>query len=842
MTLNRFFITYFLCFIFNFSIEAQEKNGKEPLKEVLKVLELRYQIAFTYADENIENLFIQIPDSSLKLKEVLSYLQQNTNLVFQKLDDRFVTISKSRNKTFSICGFLIDRESKKGIPGASIKVDEKFAISNDDGYFELHDLTKENTLTIRSLGFEELMLRGSDFEADPCKKILLRPSVAELKEVIIENFITQGISKKLDGSFQINTAQLGILPGLIEQDVLQTIQALPGIQSINERVSDINVRGGTNDQNLLLWDGIRMYQSGHFFGLISAFNPHLTEKVSLIKNGTSASLNEGVSSTIDIHSNDKIADSLNIGIGINLINADLFMKIPLSKKISIELSARRSIADIVQTPTYDQYFDRAFRDTEVTSSVDTDNGLIDTNEEFNFHDFSFKLLHHISDRDKLRINFINIENRIEFEENAEVDNMLEFRTSSLKQKNLASGISYSRTWNESFKTNVLLYLSTYDLSAVNFDILNDQKLIQENEVLDTGIKLNAAFTLSDNLSVSGGYQFFEVGVGNTEDINNPRFRRFIKDVVRTHAVYSEWDLSSNSRRSNLKLGVRANYFKKFETFRLEPRLNFSYLISDRFSLEVLGEMKTQTSTQVIDLQNDFLGIEKRRWRLANEEDVPLVTSQQLSAGFQYEFNDLLISFDAYLKEVEGITTASQGFQNQFQFVRTAGGYTAKGIDFLINKKFQRLNAWLSYSYAKNAFTFNDLVPPEFPNNLDITHSVDLAGSYQIGQFQISTGLKWHAGAPFTPPVEGSEITDNKINYDSPNAQRLEDYLRWDISTRYQMMIKNGVRVEFGASIWNVLDRENTVNQYYTIDSENQIEIVKQNSLGLTPNISMRLNF
>ena len=83
-------------------------------------------------------------------------------------------------------------------------------------------------------------------------------------------------------------------------DILQKIQAIPGISSINESISNINIRGGSNDQNLLLWDGIKMYHSGHFFGLISAFNPYLTDKVTLTKNGTSSQYNDGVSGTITI--------------------------------------------------------------------------------------------------------------------------------------------------------------------------------------------------------------------------------------------------------------------------------------------------------------------------------------------------------------------------------------------------------------------------------------------------------------------------------------------------------------------------------------------------------------
>ena len=94
--------------------------------------------------------------------------------------------------------------------------------------------------------------------------------------------------------------KLGILPGLIEADVLQVMQQIPGINSVNESVSSINARGGTHDQNLFLWNGIKMYQTGHFFGLISVFNPNLAHTISIIKSGSSAFYGESVSSVVDI--------------------------------------------------------------------------------------------------------------------------------------------------------------------------------------------------------------------------------------------------------------------------------------------------------------------------------------------------------------------------------------------------------------------------------------------------------------------------------------------------------------------------------------------------------------
>jgi hypothetical protein len=92
----------------------------------------------------------------------------------------------------------------------------------------------------------------------------LKPSKEELNQVMINVYLTPGLQKYIDGSTVLNTKKFGILPGLVDPDVLQSIQALPGVESTNESIANINVRGGTNDQNLMLWDNIKMYHSGHF--------------------------------------------------------------------------------------------------------------------------------------------------------------------------------------------------------------------------------------------------------------------------------------------------------------------------------------------------------------------------------------------------------------------------------------------------------------------------------------------------------------------------------------------------------------------------------------------------
>ena len=135
-------------------------------------------------------------------------------------------------------------------------------------------------------------------------------------------------------------------------------------------------------------------------------------------------------------------------------------------------------------------------------------------------------------------------------------------------------------------------------------------------------------------------------------------------------------------------GVRYNYLDKFKRHLLEPRLSFNQRFLNSFNLEILGEFKHQNTSQIINFQNDFLGIEKRRWRLSNDNDIPIIISKQVSAGLSYSDKGWLINLVGYYKNVNGITTSSQGFQNQYEFEAASGSYDAMGVDLLIRKQFK----------------------------------------------------------------------------------------------------------------------------------------------------------
>jgi len=668
-------------------------------------------------------------------------------------------------------------------------------------------------------------------------------AVQYLDEIFIENYLTKGISETYDGRYTFEPQKYGLIPGMIEPDLFQAVLALPGVQSVDERVSNINIRGGTNDENLILYEGIRMYQTGHFFGLISAFNPHLTEKVNTQKNGTPVKYGEGVSGVMTIENSDGIPDSFSGGVGVNFLAADAYVNTAIGDNFAMQLSARRSLTDLANTPTYEAYFRRIFEDSDLNST--SREASIDFAEEsFSFNDINAKLIWNINEKQTLSANVISIYNNLDYRDafTTAQQNTIESQ-SSLKQSSLAGSLEYARKWSNSFATTIQLMVSGYELDAVAANLSSEQTLVQENVVLDYGLRVENTFKWHSNWSTNIGYQFSEVGVTNLEDVNQPRFRSAIKEVIRTHSLYGDVSYQSNNKGTFITGGFRTNYIPKLDVLRIEPRLNLSQRLLDGVQLKIQGELKSQSLTQIIDLQQDFLGIEKRRWQLADGNNIPLVTSQQIGAGLSYNQKGWLAEVSAYLKEVDGISSRTQGFQNQFQFINDIGSYSIRGVEFLLNKQFSRLSTWVSYTLSENNYEFNNLFNNRvFPSNIDIRHNLNASGVYLSDHWKLGIGLNWNSGRPYTMPISQQDNGNTVIEFDRPNANRLPHYLRWDASANYELQLSSEIKGEFGVSLWNLSNRKNVVNRFYILDNTNTVVEVNNRGLGFTPNFSFRIYF
>ncbi|WP_253251093.1 TonB-dependent receptor [Flavobacterium sp. ACN6] len=814
-----------------------------PFKKIIIDIEKQHGVSFNYTEDNIADLELNPPKKSLSLDQKLDYLSIKTNLSFENIGNQFINIYKKEREQRIICGYVFSALDKKPIENANISLLNKTQFTTDsEGYFEFPKEDR-NTFIISHVGFVSKRITTGNSDSKNCLQIVLEPEITELHEIKTNAILASGISKNADGSIQIKPKKFGILPGLIEPDALQTMQQIPGVNSLDESVSSINVRGGTHDQNLFLWNGIRMFQTGHFFGLISVFNPNLAHTISIYKNGSSAFYGESVSSVVAICSNPETAEKNAFSAGINMINADVYAKYNLSKKSYIEISARKSITDFVETPTYKEYFDKIFQNTTITDFSQNQNIDYKSDKKFGFYDATLKYAQKIGSKDQLILDLITIKDNLEVFQSATVYDINKSENNVLRQQNYGGNLLWKRNWNNFNTTKINVYNSSYELLANQKTTLADQVVIQENTVNNNGVNLENNHIINSKFSLNDGYQFNEIGITNLEQVVNPDFYRKVKDVLRTHAFIVEGKYNDTISRIYFKAGTRINYIEKFKKYIVEPRLQFSYGINKNLNLELLGEMKSQNSQQIIDLQKDYFGIEKRRWIISNNTTIPIQRSRQLSLNLFYKKNDWLLDIENFYKKVSGITTSSQGFQNQLEFVRTTGDYEIWGAEMLVQKKMNHFLTWLSYTYNHNNYHFANYGYPTFPNNFQLMHTVSWAGIYEKNNFKIALGTKWSSGRPKTSPdLSQFDPSDPVLLYNKPNSTNLRIFSQVNISSTYKWETADGIQYKIGISILNILNRKNEISEYYRISSlTNSIEEVETFALQRTPNVSFRVS-
>lgn len=833
----------FLFIFLFFSILSFAQNDKNtiPLKNILNLITSQHDVRFSYIEDEVVVYAIVSPNKKWSLEQKIKYLEKQTNLQFKLVGQKYYSIYNDKKLDKPLCGFLIDYDTGKPIENALLSIDgtTDTAFSDANGHFELPKVSSNN-IKIEHPSYNSFIINPKELYVTDCPKFKLQAIIQSLNEVITQRYLATGISKKNNGTINVKPKKFGILPGLIEPDVLQTMQQVPGIISVDETISNINVRGGTHDQNLFLWNGIRMFQTGHFFGLISAFNPSLSQEITISKNGSSAFFGESVSSLVTISSQNNAVEETHSSISSNLISAEFFSKIKISNQANITVSGRRSLTDFFSTPTYKNYSNRIFQNTVITDL--NDNQIIDYNSDvdFYFYDASIQYQQKIGTKNELNIDFLVIENSLDF--NQSLSNFSE--KSKLTQENFGSSFQWKTNWNPNHFTEITGYISQYDLKSNQKSIENDQILSQQNKVLDYSLKIKNSNKLSSTFTLNSGYQFNETGVTNFDEINLPIFSRTITNVLLTHAGIVEGVYENKSKKTLITGGLRANYFDKFNKLLFEPRLALNQKISSAVRLEILAEQKSQTLSQIIDLQQDFLGVEKRRWTLANNSTIPIQKSNQISIGFNFKKNNWLITLDNFYKKITGITTSSQGFQNQFELEKSVGDYQVFGTEFLIQKSFNRYYTWLSYAYNDNKYDFNQLSNALFSNNFEIRHAISWAGIYEWNKVKFALGAKWHTGRPITTPIAFTVTeTEPNIIYNSPNNSKLEDYFQVNFSASKNWNLSETMKLETALSVLNLLNTKNSINRFYRVNSvNNSVESVDTFSLEMTPNFNIKLSF
>jgi len=830
-------LIFFVLLFTSFSNFCQQKYTS--IEAYLSAIENHYNVAFNYDSRIIENKSCDscLFDKTLSLKQNLSKLNKDFNLHFKIVSDTKIIIQKhSINRLV-----FIDYETKKPIKDLFIKntTENKSWVSDHKG------VIKFNRFVPKRISTSHLVYGEKNIRLDSLKNdtIPLKRVPQNLDELFLYSFFTTGTYKNKKGDFFIKPKKVNVLAGLTSQDVIKNLENLPQIISNSESVSDLIIRGGTQDQNLFVWNDINVYQNHHFFGLISAFNENLISKISLYDNATPAKYGNNTSGVISLEHNSEISNKTTAGLGINFLSQDGFLKFPLSKKSEIQLSGRKSMTEFWKSPTYLKYSKKVFQSSFVNSNDVLENNDITNNETFSFHDFQLQYIYIPNSKNTFNLNGVYLKNYLSYIEE-DVQN-INTKKSEVQQNNLSLGINWERNLKNNGKLKTNFDYSKHIMDGGNFllskEIASDEYNSIENykSALHYFSKLK---TSGFNYNIGIAYDYLIV-INNTTNFNS----FYISNKQQNNSIYNLFG-GFNYKKDQVFTGLdlRNSYYGFLKSFQIEPRFFFTYELLPKFYTQVRGERKTQNISQIIDLENNFLGIEKRRWVMANNSETPIQKSNQIELAFNLKTNQNNISASIYHKNVNGITTSNQGFQNLHQFENQFGKYTINGFQAHYNFKAKNLNAWLSYNHSINKYEFKKLNPSVFYNNNDIRNSLISGMNYKYKRFTISFDMEYNSGKPFTSINEENPINEDvftTINYNAPNTERLSDYLRFDTTISYQQEFNNLIKFKLAFGVINITDRKNILNRYYTLtEDKTAIEILDKYGLEFTPNLSFTVDF
>lgn len=759
--------------------------------------------------------------------------------------------------------------SKERLPYADIQIkgSNKGASTNVDGYFSLIEVSEEALLLkVSYVGYatQEIPIAAG---SEDIKELEIQLKFNfELDEVVVtaQSYKVMNASESIS-TIQISPAQLALLPNVGEVDIFRSLQLLPGVSGSNESSSGLFVRGGTPEQNLVILDGMTVYNVDHFFGFFSAFNADAVKDVQLFKGAFPAKYGGRLSSVVDLTGKTGDPNKFHGNVGLNLLNARAGLQIPLFKKASLSFYGRRSYTDILRSGLYEDIFN-VFTQTENPPDID---GLDITTIEpdFYFFDLNSKLSFNPTKTDVVAFSFYSgadhlVESNdiiIERGQNPTILIGIDLdETSDWGNKGFSG--KWSRQWGPKWYSNLLLASSNY-FSEYNrkLDILatlverdtvvadREIKSIEDNIVRDVSIRLDNELQLNakHKLEFGGWATFAEVDYEFVRD-DTLSILDLQQEAQYTAAYVSDnWQVHP---KLLIQAGLRATYYDLSEEVYWAPRFSFQYQLSDRIKLKGGYGKHYQFVNRIVN-ENVTEG-SRDFWLLADDDLVKVSNAEHFILGASYETDDFLFDVEAYRKNLSNLAEFSLRFQrNDIDRDRLffLGNGFAEGIEFLVQKKRGAYTGWVSYTLARVRNTFPGINNGfEFSALHDQRHEFKTVHSYEINEWRLAATFVFASGKPFTEPAGQYSIelldgrSNNYISVGAKNASRLPAYHRLDLSAHY--LYKLGpYDVDFGLSIFNFYDRRNVWYREYDFSQKPPI-ISEITYLGFTPNVSVDIKF
>ena len=773
----------------------------------------------------------------------------------------------------ALTGRVTDVDSRERLPYASVLVKgtKNGAQANVEGFFLLHNIPDTAfVLQIAYLGYSTL--EQTIDPADETSGVLFRLKQAPISmEGVTVSASTSTMIKAetVPSMTTVSPIQILSLPSIGQADIFRSLQLLPGISGTNDGSSGLYVRGGTPDQNLVLYDGMTVYHVDHFFGFFSAFNPDALKDVQIYKGAFPAKFGGRLSSVIDLVGKSGSTEETHGEIGASLMSVDGSLQMPLWGA-SLFVAGRRSFSDIISGGIYDKLYKFLTGSDAPQGAGSTRGGrgfgqgvAQQQTPTSAFSDINLKLTYALTPRYLLSASYYGSADNYDLTRQASTQNFGGFgggfripgQTNNTQQGNNGASVKLFSQWRDDFYST---FVVAYDGYNSSFSANNESRnpampqisTSENNTIKDVSVRLDNSWKIVPT---------HEIGFGL--DISNTKVDYSLTGPVRLSGtgtilsmnqqgtlsagyVQDEWHATE---QLTLTGGVRLNHESLTESWEVEPRLSARYAITDEFSLKSAFGIHHQYVNRIVN-ENVTQG-SRDFWILA-DKSLPLSGASHYVVGGTWESEDYVLDVEGFYKNLDHIVEFTQRFRRQpldlYAFLSGEG--RVKGIEVLLQKKIGLVNGWISYTLSKSEKKYAEYNNGSyFPSENDQTHEVKLVGTVTLGAgWTAAATLIYATGKPYTAPVsQYSVVLLDSTSYSythvsGKNAYRLPDYQRFDLSVSKKFTF-DASALETGCSLFNVLNHTNI--SYYEYDLQAQPVIVTQvTGLGFLPSVYVRYEF
>jgi hypothetical protein len=766
---------------------------------------------------------------------------------------------KSEMKIYSLSGYIKDRKTKKPISNISISVQKKKinTVTDGEGYYTLQLPSGVNYIEIESVNYEKIIRKVIVYDNGKLD-VSINESINELDEVLIKGNGNKNIRTAITGVSTIDVEGIKNVPLVLgERDIFRVAATLPGIKTTGEGSAGFNVRGGKDDQNLILLDNAVLYNTSHFLGFFSAVNPYTTNKVDIYKGSIPAQFGGRLSSVFDITSKKGNIEKTSGEGGIGSVTSNLTIGTPIIKgKSSLLVGVRGTYSEWVLNALKEESLknsEAAFYDGtlkyshkindnnnfESTLYYSHDKFSISSDSLFKYSNrlISLKWDHAINSKNKAAFIFTNSQYKFNIDYNTEGVNSFDFGY-KLNESQLILNLQSQYNNKHTFNYGISSKLYNIDPGYLNPKKPESTLIpinIEDEKGLESAVYFADNFNITDKLLLNAGLRYsFYAALGES-----------------TQRVYQEGLPVNDATVIATETYKNNEVVKTYGGF--EPRLALRYLITDDFSVKTSYD---KTFQFIHLLTNNTTQSPTDAWKLSDLNIKPQ-EAQQYSIGFFKNINkDLLeISLEGYYKTSKNILDYKVGgdlvLNENIETEILQGVGKAYGVELLLKKQYGKLNGWLGYTYSRTFIKLDSEFNDEkvnngeyFPTNFDKPHEVSAVLNYKITQrYSFSGNFIYQSGRPITYPIGTYDYGNASYTlYSDRNKFRIPDYYRLDIGFNIEgnHKTKKLAHSFWNISIYNVLGRNNPYSIFF-VTEKGKIQAYKT-SIFAIPIPSITYNF